>query len=159
VWAGAAIGGNHGHPDSAHTLGPRPDAVLRALGGGVVLGPPAAEADRTPTPTPTVQPDVPEHTEALAAESAIAVYVTFYTCPPYCGDPSGSLPLDEGQAACDWAYMGRRFMLNGAEWVCNDTGGAVYGAHVDLFFRQEADGWAYLATHGTNGVLTWLDRP
>jgi len=93
----------------------------------------------------------------LAAEGAVAVHVTFYSCPPYCGDPAGQLPLAEGQAACDPAYMGRRFMLNGTEWVCNDTGGAVYGAHVDLFFWSEADGWAYLAAHGTEGALTWLE--
>ena len=94
---------------------------------------------------------------AVAAEGAVAVYVSFYTCPPYCGDPSGPLPLGEGQAACDPTYMGRRFMLNGAEWVCNDTGGAVHGAHVDLFFWEETDGWAYLAAHGTEGALTWLE--
>jgi len=52
--------------------------------------------------------------------------------------------------------MGRRFVLNGVEWVCNDTGSAVYGAHVDLFFWSETDGWAYLAQHGTRGELRWL---
>jgi len=55
--------------------------------------------------------------------------------------------------------MGRRFTLNGQEWVCNDTGGLVWGAHVDLFFWTEADGWAYLAAHGTRGTLTWKGQP
>jgi len=53
--------------------------------------------------------------------------------------------------------MGRRFVLNSSEYVCNDTGNAVWGAHIDLFFWDAAAGWAYLAEHGTRGVITWLE--
>ena len=52
--------------------------------------------------------------------------------------------------------MGRRFALNGADYICNDTGNAVWGAHVDLFFASEEEGWAYLARYGTRGELAWL---
>ncbi len=116
-------------------------------------------------PEPTTDPATPGAAESerapnLAADGAggqaVDVRITFYTCPPYCGDPAGPLPLAEGQAACDPAYMGRRFALNGADYVCNDTGSAVWDAHVDLFFWSAADGWAYLAEHGTRAELTWL---
>jgi len=107
----------------------------------------------------TATPVVPVVSELVSAPEPVqpdqGVYVTFYSCPPYCGDPSGPLPLGEGQAACDWAYMGRRFLLNGQEWICNDTGGLVHGNHVDLFFWDANNGWAYLAQYGTRGVLTW----
>ena len=83
--------------------------------------------------------------------------MTFYSCPPHCGDPAGPLPLDEGQAACDPRYMGRRFRLNGGTFICNDTGSAVYGTHVDLFFWDPTTGWGYLAVHGTTGELEWID--
>jgi len=112
------------------------------------------------TPAPLVAPPsvpvVPEPSPIPEpVPGNIEVYVTFYSCPPYCGDPSGPLPLGEGQAACDWAYMGRRFTLNGQEWICNDTGGLVHGNHVDLFFWDANNGWAYLAQYGTRGILTW----
>ena len=83
--------------------------------------------------------------------------MTFYSCPPYCADPAGPLPLADRHAACDPSYMGRRFLLDGIAWLCNDTGSMVYGAHVDLFFWSEAQGWAYLAQHGTTGVLIWQE--
>ena len=146
-----------GQPDSDSTVGSGSGAILRTLRSREDQRLPASQAAGAAAPTPTVQPDVPEHPQALPAEAAISVWVTFYSCPPYCGDPSGPLPLGEGQAACDPAYMGRRFALNGSKYICNDTGNAVWGAHVDLFFWSEAEGWAYLAQYGTEGLLTWLD--
>ena len=113
----------------------------------------------TPMVAPTPVPSVPEPSvvpEPIRSDQGVAAYITFYSCPPYCGDPSGPLSLDEGQAACDWSYMGRRFMLNGEEWICNDTGGLVRGNHVDLFFWDVNNGWAYLARYGTEGILTWI---
>ena len=119
------------------------------------------EAVDAPVPlaTPDTVPPVPEPglvPEPVWPDQEVAVYITIYSCPPYCGDPSGPLPLGEGQAACDWAYMGRRFMLNGQEWICNDSGGLVRGNHVDLFFWDVNNGWAYLAQYGTEGILTWV---
>ena len=129
----------------------------------------AVVATPTPTPVPTATPipsPEPIRMEGGAAQGSgeVSVYVSFYSCPPYCANPSGPLELAEGQAACDPSYMGRRFLLNGREYVCNDTGNAVWGAHVDLFFWDQGvqgvanltTGWGYLATYGTRGVLTWL---
>ena len=127
---------------------------------------PTPTATPVARPTPTAAP--PKRVDAPVQRSvpgAVPVYITFYSCPPYCGDPAGPLPLGEGQAACDPSYMGRRFALNGREYVCNDTGNAVWGAHVDLFFwdsgiqgvADPATGWGYLATYGTRGKLTWID--
>lgn len=113
-------------------------------------------ADQAPAPEPA-QPQRAEAGGVAESTEGISVYVTFYSCPPYCNHPAGPLPLAEGQAACDPAYMGRRFLLNGAEYICNDTGSAVWGNHVDIFFWDEADGWAYLARYGTTGILRWLD--
>ena len=93
---------------------------------------------------------------AGAGGATLDVWITFYTCPPYCANPSGPLDLGEGQAACDPSWMGQRFILNGREYICNDTGNAVWGAHVDLFFWNEADGWAYLARYGTQGRIALL---
>ncbi len=116
-------------------------------------------ATRTPTPTSTSTPATTPSGPVGGAVSGntTTVYISFYSCPPYCGDPSGPLPLADGQAACDWAYMGRRFLLNGQEWICNDTGGMVQGAHMDLFFSSESEGWSYLSQYGTQGLLMWLD--
>ena len=113
------------------------------------------DLDAPPPPLATPTPIVPEPSPPVWLDQGIDVYITIYSCPPYCGDPSGPLPLGEGQAACDWAYMGRRFTLNGQEWICNDTGGLVHGNHVDLFFWDANNGWAYLAQYGTRGILTW----
>ena len=111
--------------------------------------PAAAAETAAPEPTPVQQVTPPGGEE-------VVVWVTFYSCPPYCNHPAGPLPLAEGQAACDRAYMGWRFWLNGREYVCNDTGSAVRGPHVDLFFWEEAVGWQYLKTYGTTGRLIWL---
>jgi len=83
VLVGAVIdGGDNGQPDSARTLAPGPDAVLRALGGGVALGPPTTEADgETAGEVAVVQPDVPEYPEAVPAEGSIADVICSYPWP------------------------------------------------------------------------------
>ena len=129
---------------------PVPDFVLVPAPAPEVVPTPVSEAVPTPAATPAPTPEV-------VATATTTVLVTFYSCSQACGDPAGPLPLAEGQAACDPAYMGRSFALNGHTYICNDTGSLVHGAHVDLFFWEEDRGWAYLAQYGTTGALTWLD--
>lgn len=173
AWGAAQIGDEHAGTDG--DIRKRASPVLSAM----LPGPPWEAPLPTPTPTPRREdapepaPPAPSPTPAPRPEraapevaptvhaqpasgEAVDAKITFYTCPPYCANPSGPLPLAEGQAACDPSWMGQRFILNDREYVCNDTGNAVWGAHVDLFFWDEADGWAYLAEHGTQGRIVLL---
>ena len=158
-------------PVSNNLYGTNLSYYHNALNSGLSLDYVASDTSRSELVASEVVPDVPPSSPSVEVEpqetysarsvqrlpSGIAVYVTFYSCPPYCGDPSGPLALAEGQAACDPAYMGRRFSLNGSEYVCNDPGGAGWGAHVDLFFWGEAEGWANLHQYGTEGEIVWLN--
>ena len=179
AWGAAQIGGDD-DSDSGNSLGERDGARADLLRFGPVLpdwpaptptptpapahGPEPDAADAGPSPDPAASSATASPRPERAPDPGVAegrggetvdVWITFYTCPPYCSHPAGLLPLGEGQAACDPAWVGRRFTLNGREYVCNDTGSAVWGAHVDLFFWNAADGWAYLAEYGTTGRLTW----
>ena len=86
--------------------------------------------------------------------------ITFYACRGpnggYCGDPSGPLPLAEGQAACGYAWdLGEVLTIEGdplGPVVCNDHG-ALSERQIDRFFWEEADGWAWLGLVGTTGTV------
>ena len=150
-------GGNDGQPDSVRAVHPGPDAVLRALRGGVVLGPPITEADRAPVIEPTAQPDVPEHPEAVPEEGSIVdvVPLTFYVCDGapvglddgYCGRMASGATVYRGAAACGYAWpLGTQFTIQGDStglvFTCEDRGLGP-AQWVDVWFYDYAEGRAW----------------
>lgn len=95
--------------------------------------------------------------------------VSFY----YCAFGSGSLPAGDGgnfcgamrdgaivypgAAACDYAYLGQRFRIEGDPagrvYTCHDTGSAVHGLHRDIWFHASDDGWRWQRAVGTRAVI------
>jgi 3D (Asp-Asp-Asp) domain-containing protein len=138
-----------------------------------------------PTPLPTQEPAVqsaasaPEPTPAPAAPtpvvdrasggSAQEVLITFYYCQRtversddgggYCGNTASGIPVHTGSAACPISWMGRSFTIQGEPtgqvYTCEDTGGAVNGNHVDIWFRTNGEGWSW--PHKDRGVIIWTN--
>ncbi len=83
-------------------------------------------------------------------DKEMIAYITFYDCVPggYCGNTYSGVQVAEGHAACDRGMLGRRFKILGdptdREYICADTGSAVNGDHVDIFFYKGEDGWAWI---------------
>lgn len=83
----------------------------------------------------------------------MVVLVTFYTCPPFCGTMASGATVYEGAAACGYAWdLGTRFTLEGDPtarvYVCEDRGLGPW-LWIDIFFQDEAAGYAWLASVGT----------
>ena len=68
------------------------------------------------------------------------------TAGTFCGhDARRRLIVYPGAAACDYAYIGQRFRIDGrsepaASTTCNDTGSAVHGLHRDIWFQTSDEG-------------------
>ena len=150
----SVVGGDDGQPDSVRAVPLGPDAVLRALRGGESFGPPAPEAGGAEAGEAGVQrihvssgPDVPEHPEAVPAQGSIDVWVTFYTCPPYCGAMANGERVYDGAAACGYGFaLGQRFSIENdpalRTYVCADRGLGAWN-WVDVWFSDYADGRAW----------------
>ena len=175
AWALAGpTGGDNGQPDSTRALALGPDAVLRALGGGVALGPPTTEADGEAADATDIKlnmggersgadplrSDLPEHPEAVPAQGSIDVWVTFYTCPPYCGAMANGERVYDGAAACGYGFaLGQRFSIENDPtlriYVCADRGaGPEYW--VDIFWADAAAGWEWQQAVGSDGAVRLL---
>lgn len=98
--------------------------------------------------------------------------ITIYCC---IGDSTGAYcPVEEGDratksgtsaqpgtVACDPARLGQFLRIGNEEYQCLDTGDAVRGNHVDVWFYDCGDqqdpapgtGWAWLAEVGTQAVV------
>jgi hypothetical protein len=65
-----------------------------------------------------------------------------------------------GAAACDVAYLGQRFIIEGdptgRTYVCADTGGGVHRQHRDIWFLSNSEGWAWQAAVGRTAVIEIL---
>lgn len=106
-------------------------------------------------------------TPTLVAGNHIDVTLSFYYCEQgnapigdgggFCGVMRDGTIVYEGAAACSLTYLGQRFRIVGDPleriYTCHDTGNAVLGLHRDIFFHNAADGWSWLASVGTRGVL------
>ena len=163
-------GGNDGQPDSVRAVPPGPDAFLRALRGGVVLGPPipaeggaaANESPRLPESSPlsnvgASQPDVARNADTpVPTEGTIEdVALTFFVCvgapagfdDGYCGRMANGQSVHNGAAACGYRFqLGDRFRIVGDSsartYACEDRG---LGADlwIDVWFYDYASGRAW----------------
>ena len=65
-----------------------------------------------------------------------------------------------GMAACDVAYLGQRFQIEGdptgRTYLCADTGSAVHGLHRDIWFMSNRDGWHWQQSVGRHAFIRVL---
>ncbi len=110
--------------------------------------------------------------EALEAGDRITVPVTFYYCEDttggarsgdgggFCGAMRNGVVAHPGAAACDAAYLGQRFIIEGdpteRTYVCADTGGGIHSQHRDIWFLSSSEGWAWQAVVGRSAVIQIL---
>ncbi len=108
-------------------------------------------------------------TPELVPGDRVVVTVSFY----YCVEGPGPHPRGDGgnfcevmrdgrvvypgAAACDFAYIGQRFRIQGDPsqrvYTCNDTGSAVHGLHRDIWFHTSDDGWRWQLGVGPQAVI------
>ncbi len=141
----------------------------------------AFEASREAVPTATPEPE-PEPVvraarltagpDPLVAGDRIVAPVSFYYCavggePPARGDGGGfcgvmrdGSTVYNGAAACDYAYLGQRFRIEGDPleriYRCADTGSAVHGLHRDVWFSSSDEGWAWQRIVGRTATIEIL---
>lgn len=113
------------------------------------------------TPTPT-----------LHAGDRIKVTVSFYYCQfgtgspargdggGFCGAMRDGSVVYNGAAACDYAYLGQRFRIEGDPlgriYRCADTGSAVHGLHRDIWFGSSDEGWQWQRSVGQTATIEIL---
>lgn len=97
--------------------------------------------------------------------------VTFYYCQRtvnrnddgggYCGQTRSGVQVHPGSAACSYerTVENRRFTVEGDPhgliYTCEDTGSAVVGDHIDLWFYTNTEGWEWPASR--KATINWLD--
>lgn len=146
---------------------PRPDMWVAALGldsldsapSGGAVEPPQMESLRAPS---LVEEAVGEN--PYLEEATFTAYLSIYCClnddtGAYCGDMASGLRVFDGAAACDPALTATATTLKVGNRIvqCLDTGNAVYGKHVDVWFYdcgdqqdpKEGTGWWWLRQVGT----------
>ena len=137
-------------------------APLEAPGGPVVAGAVA-------TPEPRVAAAAFTSTPPLAAGDRIQATISFYYCQrgeqglhpgdggKFCGVMRDGDVVYPGAAACDYAYLGQRFRIQGDPldrvYTCADTGSAVHGLHRDIWFMTSDEGWAWQLDVGQVAVI------
>lgn len=108
----------------------------------------------------------------LATGDRPVVTLSFYYCEEapgdytqgdgggFCGKVRDGSMVRSGVAACDVAYLGQRFRIEGdptgRSYVCADTGSAVHGLHRDIWFLDNRDGWSWQRQTGTVVVIEIL---
>ncbi|MGE0228769.1 MAG: hypothetical protein AB7I38_00425 [Dehalococcoidia bacterium] len=118
--------------------------------------------------TQTAAPSVPE----LQAGDRITVPVTFYYCEDstggqragdgggFCGVMRDGTAVYPGAAACEYRYLGQRFVIEGdptgRTYVCADTGSGIHGQHRDIWFMSSGEGWAWQQVVGRSAVIRIL---
>jgi hypothetical protein len=127
--------------------------------------PPAAAAlESAAAPVATPYP--------LDTGDRIQVTLSFYYCEHldpgvgggdgggFCGHTADGSAVAPGVAACDAAYLGQLFRIQGDPanriYRCADTGSAVGGLHRDIWFYSAAAGWAWIDEVGHVGVIEIL---
>jgi 3D (Asp-Asp-Asp) domain-containing protein len=127
----------------------------------LVVAQPAAVEQRSALATPK-----------LSAGDRSMVSVSFYYCEEargaaasgdgggFCGIVRDGSRVRSGVAACDVAYLGQRFQIEGdptgRSYVCADTGSAVHGLHRDIWFLDNRDGWNWQLSVGAHAVIRVL---
>ena len=131
-------------------------------------------------------PDVHARAQTLSVQAApppplapgqrVSVSLSFYYCEQggetdgepaaagdgggFCGAMRDGSTVYPGAAACDVAYLGQQFRIEGDPtdriYRCADTGNAVHNLHRDIWFRTASEGWSWLLTVGRQGVIEIL---
>lgn len=118
--------------------------------------------------TQTTAPVLPE----LQAGERLTVPVTFYYCEDstggqragdgggFCGVMRDGTAVYPGAAACEYQYLGQRFVIEGdptgRTYVCADTGSGIHGQHRDIWFMSSGEGWAWQQVVGRSAVIRIL---
>jgi 3D (Asp-Asp-Asp) domain-containing protein len=135
------------------------DASVHERALPLSVAPPGASIIAPPT-APVVE---------AAAGDRLFVTLSFYYCEhldsgvsggdggAFCGLTRDGSQVAPGVAACDAAYLGQRFRIEGDPYDllyrCADTGSAVGGQHRDIWFHTAAEGWDWIARVGHQGVI------
>jgi len=159
---------------AALTASPVATADDRALGAALSVVPvqeqafEATRVEATASPEPRPAEDVVRAartapaagtTPALEPGDRVGASLSFYYCEAgetilsrgdgggFCGAMRDGSVVYNGAAACDVAYLGQRFRIQGDPlgriYRCADTGSAVHGLHRDIWFNSSDDGWAW----------------
>lgn len=138
--------------------------------------------ETTPAPTEQafeasrVQPEstrvAPIAAPSLRTGDRIVASLSFYYCQAganaavvgdgggFCGAMRDGSVVRPGAAACDYAYLGQRFRVEGdpdqREYVCHDTGNMVHGLHRDIWFNVADDGADWVRRVGDLAVIKIL---
>ena len=106
-------------------------------------------------------------TPELGPGDRVVATVSFYYCAAgsspsgdggsWCGVMRDGKLVYPGAAACDYAYIGQQFRIegdpSGRVYTCNDTGSAVHGLHRDIWFRTNDEGWRWQREMGRRVVI------
>jgi hypothetical protein len=105
---------------------------------------------------------IPWQSSSLAPGTRIAASLTFYACigNGFCGNMANGVRVAEGYAACSYNMpFGTRFRVegdpSGRVFTCADRG-ALGASHVDVFFYNAADGYAWQSMVGVSGTIVIL---
>lgn len=98
-------------------------------------------------------------TSSIEAGTRLVSALTFYACigNGFCGNMASGVQVSEGYAACSYNLpFGTKFRVegdpSGRVFTCADRG-ALGGSHVDVFFWDAADGYAWQSMVGTSGAI------
>ncbi len=111
----------------------------------------------TPVPTPTPTP-VPVYQEN---GNTVDVWLTYYTCPPFCETMRNGEIVYEGAVACGGYFeMGQRIRIKNdptlRTYVCADTGlGGWYW--IDVFFENSDDGRRFISIVGSQVTVELVE--
>ena len=138
-------------------------------------GVPSAETPVTSSSEDVVRANrlvAPVGTPTLRAGERIKVSVSFYYCEVgasspargdgggFCGAMRDGTVVYNGAAACDVAYLGQRFRIDGDPlgriYRCADTGSAVHGLHRDIWFGSSDEGWKWQRSVGQAATIEIL---
>jgi 3D (Asp-Asp-Asp) domain-containing protein len=134
--------------------------LVLAILGGLTLSVASCTEQQAATMGPA---SIVEQFQRPRAENAgfhterATVALTYYTCEDgFCGSTANGTTVHPGTAACDRSWMGRKFIIlgdpSGRTYTCEDTGGAVNGNHVDIWFATHAEGRALIRSVGTTAT-------
>jgi hypothetical protein len=101
----------------------------------------------------------------VVTRGALTSTLTFYDCmvQKFCGAMANGQKVYEGAAACSYNLaMGTMFTIKGDPtgrvYVCKDRG-LLPNTHVDIFWNNPADGWAWQRAVGSRGTIEFVELP
>ena len=125
-----------------------------------VIAPPANASDRVRS-----QSVVGPSRDQVVTKGKMTATLTFYDCmvQKFCGAMANGQKVYEGAAACSYNLaFGTMFTITGDPtgrvYVCKDRG-LLPNTHVDIFWNNPADGWAWQRAVGSRGTIEIVELP